>query len=379
MLIQTGERTHMRALLCGFGLACLPLGGLAAAFQADSLVVLRTGDGVTALSGRLAPVFLAEYSTQGTLLQSLALPANDATQALTLRSRSGSEGGLALGIDGQSLMLAGYGQVAGQTRSTSAAVRVAEVSASGQVAVRSLNTLGNVTLTSASGSLADPWVGASSNLARVDASGALSRVAQDNVSRLQAVNGEVWVGVGLNGLVAQHGPGIYAASAATDGSVTLNSIRGDSLGVSAFSVLDLSPDVPGADTMYVANQNQSPNSYVQVRKFTLRANGQWVSAGALDIPGGTSLSGLAARAMGSQVQLFGLDSSGLYTATDVVGYTTSYSGALGSIHSWTTLATAAPDTAFRGLSVSPAAVPEASTWVLALAGLSCCAMARRRA
>ncbi|HKO57190.1 MAG TPA: hypothetical protein VJ276_15040, partial [Thermoanaerobaculia bacterium] len=60
------------AALCA--ILVFPLLAAAAPFTNGSVVVVRVGDGVTALSGNSAPAFLDEYSPAGTLIQSIPLP-----------------------------------------------------------------------------------------------------------------------------------------------------------------------------------------------------------------------------------------------------------------------------------------------------------------
>jgi hypothetical protein len=82
----------------------------AAAFTPSNLVVLRAGDGSVALSSAAAPVFLDEYSKAGALVQSIPMPTADSgsNQILTIAGSSTADGALNRSNDGRFLTLAGY-------------------------------------------------------------------------------------------------------------------------------------------------------------------------------------------------------------------------------------------------------------------------------
>ncbi|MCC7396469.1 MAG: hypothetical protein IT455_05325 [Planctomycetes bacterium] len=86
-----------------------------------NLVVVRAGDGATSLSSAVAPVFLDEYTTAGTLVQSIALPTapSGANRAFGGRGSGTSELYLNVSLDGRYLTLAGYDAVPGTPDPTS--------------------------------------------------------------------------------------------------------------------------------------------------------------------------------------------------------------------------------------------------------------------
>jgi hypothetical protein len=90
-----------------------------AAFTTGDLVVLTVGDGITTISGNgnAFPGSLYEYTTAGSLVQSLNLPtsASGANAALTFSGSATSEGFLALSADRRYLTLAGYNAAPGTT------------------------------------------------------------------------------------------------------------------------------------------------------------------------------------------------------------------------------------------------------------------------
>ncbi len=80
-----------------------------AQFTPGNIVVVRIGDG-TGLSSSACPVFLDEYTTSGTLVQSFALPTalSGSNKRLVNSGTASSEGSLTLSSDGRYLVLAGY-------------------------------------------------------------------------------------------------------------------------------------------------------------------------------------------------------------------------------------------------------------------------------
>jgi hypothetical protein len=76
-------------------------------FLAGNLAVLRVGDGAESLGSHGNSVFLDQFSTNGSFLNSIAIPAN-ATNALIVSGSASSEGGLTRSADGRLLLLAGY-------------------------------------------------------------------------------------------------------------------------------------------------------------------------------------------------------------------------------------------------------------------------------
>jgi hypothetical protein len=78
-----------------------------AAFTAGNLAVLRVGDGTESLSSSGNSVLIDQFTTNGTLAGSLAIPDN-ATNALVVSGSASSEGALTRSADGRLLVIAGY-------------------------------------------------------------------------------------------------------------------------------------------------------------------------------------------------------------------------------------------------------------------------------
>ncbi len=76
-------------------------------FVAGNLAVLRVGDGTQTLGNRGNSVFIDQFTTNGTLVGSVAMPDN-ATNALIISGSAASEGALTRSADGRLLEFAGY-------------------------------------------------------------------------------------------------------------------------------------------------------------------------------------------------------------------------------------------------------------------------------
>jgi hypothetical protein len=79
----------------------------AAQFAAGNLVVARAGDGTESLSSHGNSVFIDQFTTNGTLAGSIAIPDSGAN-ALLISGSATSEGAITLSPDGRQLVLAGY-------------------------------------------------------------------------------------------------------------------------------------------------------------------------------------------------------------------------------------------------------------------------------
>lgn len=77
------------------------------AFTAGNLAVLRVGDGTESLASSGNSVYIDQFTTNGTLAGSIAIPDN-ATNALIISGSASSEGALTRSADGRLLVLAGY-------------------------------------------------------------------------------------------------------------------------------------------------------------------------------------------------------------------------------------------------------------------------------
>jgi hypothetical protein len=79
----------------------------ASPFTAGNLAVLRIGDGAESLGSSGNSVFIDQFTTNGTLAGSIAIPDN-ATNALLVSGSASSEGALTRSADGRLLVIGGY-------------------------------------------------------------------------------------------------------------------------------------------------------------------------------------------------------------------------------------------------------------------------------
>ncbi len=126
-LVRTGH-----VIAAGLTNTIIQTGATNVAFTAGNIVVVRAGDGVGALSGSGNPVFLDEYTTNGTLVQSIPLPTTSysGNYPFTFSGTARTEGGLSLTTDGRYLLAVGYG---GTTPGATVPGVVARVDSSGNV------------------------------------------------------------------------------------------------------------------------------------------------------------------------------------------------------------------------------------------------------
>ncbi|WP_432890039.1 ExeM/NucH family extracellular endonuclease [Kribbella sp. CA-245084] len=356
-------RLNVRRLLAGAVVGSLVIAGLvvqpaaqAAGFATGNIVVARVGDGSGALSGAAAPVFLDEYTSAGTLVQTIPLPTGSAgaNRRLTMSGSATSEGALALSADGRFLTLAGYDAdpgtagVASTTTSTVGRV-VGRVDGSGAVdtsttitdAFSGANVRGAV---SADGS--QFWtVGASGGvrLAALGGSGATTQInsaAPTNLRVAGMVNGNLSVSTG------SAPTGVYAVGSGlpTTGGQT-PALTAAAPSPYGFVALDRDPSVPGADTLYVADDSAAPNG--GILKFAFDGSA-WTARGTFR-PAGSGVRGLTGSVSPSGVTLFASTASNaLVKVDDTAAFDAPISATA------TTLATAAANTALRGVAFAPA-------------------------
>lgn len=120
----------------------------------------------------------------------------------------------------------------------------------------------------------------------------------------------------------------------------------------------------GDDTLYALSTVEN-----LLRKYTFDGS-SWLASGSIGASGAANLAGFVND---GAVSLFLTSGTTLFGATDSSGYNATIAGTL------STLATAGPNTAFRGIGLSPAPVPEPSAyWLLASGGLLFLAVRRFR-
>ncbi len=365
------------AFLVALAGAALP--ALATAFTPGNLVVVRLGDGSAFTTGQAAATFLDEYTTTGTLVQSIAMPttpSGSGNRALTVGNSATSEGFLTRSADGLYLTLGGY----------NAAPGTASVSTSTSATVN--RVLGRVDATGAydtSTAFADAFSAAS-----------IRSVVSDNGTNFWATGGNGGVryttlgGTTTTQLTSVTGTTNTRVANIYSGQLYMSTGSSPFIGVSSVgtglptsaTTASLLPGFPGAttgssnydfyfsnaSTLYVADDS-SPNRGLQ--KWELQS-GTWVktmtfsagldaSFGLYSITGTTDGSGntvIFASGYSS-----GTSASKIYAITDT-----------GAASTFTTVITNANNTRLRGVEFAPIPTPGS----LALLGMGGLVAARRR-
>ena len=115
----------------------------------------------------------------------------------------------------------------------------------------------------------------------------------------------------------------------------------------AFAFAALAPNAAGVDTLYVADDGASASGG-GIQKYAL-INGTWTLRGVVTAPGVRGLTLSLGNGGGGVVNLYAASGDTLYAFTDPTGYNGAVSGAA------TPIATAAANTAFRGVALAPTA------------------------
>lgn len=346
-----------------------------------NLFVYRVGTGSAALSSAATAVFVDEYSKLGTLVQSIALPtaAAGANGMLTASGSATSEGLLTLSADHQYLMLTGYNAAPGVSgvaaTSTSAVARTV-----GAVSVKtgSIDTSTKLTtaglggnnirgVASTDGSAL--WVSTASNGVSYTTKGSSTATQVSstvgNTRAVEIANGQLYTSTGSGSTVRLGAIGTGTPS--TSGQVITNLPGfGTSGSPYAFYFADLDAGVAGVDTLYVADDSSG------ITKYSL-SGGTWSAKGTVG-NSGSAYRGLTGFTDAQGVHLFATSAaSKLVSLTDASGYGGTFAATA------TTLATAAANTAFRGVAyLQVSSVPEPETYALMLAGLATVGLLARR-
>ncbi len=350
--------------------------GRAATFTAGDVVVYRVGDGSSNLVNTGNPVFLDEYTPTGTLVQSIAMPAttSGANRPLIASGTAQTEGMLTLSGNGQYLLLTGYATTTGGT----ASLKSQSASVVNRVVGR-VDFAGNINTTTALGDFADgdtPRSAASTNGTDLWVTGNTGGVryatigSTTSTSLAAAVPSGYQVGIAGGQLYATtHTSPNFLVSVGsglpTTGGQAIASLlpTGNSLtSPDTFFFADLDPATPGLDTVYVADDSNG------IMKYCYSAStGAWVYEGNKG-SGSNGYRGLTGEVLSNgSVMLFSTRNGGggaagggqLVSIDDASGFDNTTTG------SFTLLATASNDTAFRGVALAPvSAVPEPSALLL---------------
>lgn len=376
--------------------AVLAVGSAAQAqvFTTGNLVIYRVGDGGAALTNAATASFLDQYSIGGSFVNTFNIPSIGGT-ALTNSGTATSEGQMTLSNNGQYLVFAGYNADAG-TAGIAATASTAVQRAAGRVDASGL--YGQVLLGTTVYSANNPRGAASTNGFDIWTAGAgttggthyvqfgtpgATQVSSNltNTRAVNVINGQLYTSSASGQF---QGVSTVGTGAPTTTGNTTTILPGFPIAAGpsnyAFVGFD-SPTNPnsfnGIDTLYVADDRNTNGSGGLQRWNFDGAN--WSNSGTITPPDGpgtgfVGLRGLTATISGSAVTLYGTTTEA--NGNRLVTIFDTLSGLSGTFGSFSTLATAPTNTAFRGLAFAPTPIPEPTS--LMLVGFGGVAFAYRR-
>jgi hypothetical protein len=320
-----------------------------AAFTPGNLVIYRVGTGSGSITTTVASeVFLDEYASNGTLVQSIAMPTADSglNQTFTAAGSSTTEGMITRSTDGSFIVATGYDAAPG-TASVSSSASLTYNRVIGRIAADgTIDT--STTTTSFSGtsvrSVASVdgnnfWVSGGNTgviYQPLGGSGAGTIVSATvaNLRSLSVYDGQLYqsTGSGANSRVMAVGTGLPT----TLSSATQLTGLPTSGFPNQFFMADLDGS-PGLDTVYLTEDTGT------IQKYCLVA-GTWTLRGTI---AAASVRGLTGSVSGSSVTLYATSPTTLWTVTDASGFDASVTATV------TSLKTASANTGFRGIAFAP--------------------------
>ena len=339
-----------------------------APFTTGNMVVYRVGTGTGNLVNTGNPVFLDEYTLKGVLVQSIALPTavNGSQKRLIASGTATSEGLISRSANGAYLILPGYDasppHSSALTGTASATVNrvIGRVDGAGSIDTSTAltdaydaNNFRGVT----SNDGTQFWMAGNSNT-----TGGVRYVAvlgETTTTQLSAINtnlraplifgGQLYVSSGSSSTVRL---GTVGVGLPTTASQTISTLPGYpvTLSPNAFFLADLDSGVVGVDTLYIADDNGTSGGLL---KYSFDGT-TWTARGSAGAAA-DGYRGLTATFSAGTVQLYAVRKGGSTAAGG--GELVSLSDASGSTGTLTgtpsLLATAAANTAFRGVAFAP--------------------------
>jgi hypothetical protein len=340
----------VQSMVIALSVLLLGTGSQAASFTPGNIVVYRVGDGTAALVNTGNAVFLDEYTTTGTLVQSIPLPttASGSNNPLVASGTATSEGLLTASTDGQYLLLTGYDSTLPGTSSlpgTAAAMVprvVGWVKFDGSVDTSTALTDfadGNNPRSAISTDGTEFWVGGAAGSPRYATLGSTNSTqlstTNPNIEQVNIFGGQLYVSSQKLGLTVA----TVGADTPTTGSQTITNLPGGIAASTHFYAFFFA-NLPGGTVLYVADDTTGGG---QIQKYSL-VSGSWTANGTISA---TAARGLTGVVSGSTVTLYATTSGTLYSFSDPSGYNVAVSG------SATSFAPAATNEAFRGIALAP--------------------------
>lgn len=329
------------------------------------VMVMRVGAGGAAamVSNVATAAFIERHQiSDGSLVgQAIALPtaASGANHILTLSGAATSEGALTRSADGRYILFAGYDAAPGTTSVVDNAMRVAgRLSAGGAVdtttVVDTLNGSGNFIRSAASTDGNAIWLAGVVGIAYTTLGKTGNPIAKPlgstYNSRVLGIYGDqLYVSRASDtaGGVNAVGTGLPITDAVTPKQLSGFPSTGNVLSPFGFVAFDTDATA-GIDLLYIADDRTNGNGGVQ--RWTLNTT-TWTLAGTMSVGASSGCRGLAGFASGSNHVLIATTSEAGIAATRLVSLTDT--GATPSTITATLLATAATNTAYRGVALAP--------------------------
>jgi hypothetical protein len=322
-----------------------------------NLIIFRAGDGFSPLSSTAAPIFLDEYTTAGTLVQSIAVPTSvsGANFAITCAGSSTAEGQITKSVDGKYIMFTGYNAAAGTASiaATTAAVAnrvvgrldIATGAINSSTGLSDFVSAGNPRC-AASTNGNDLWVCGSNGSVRYTTLGATTSTqlstAPTNIRTVNIFNNQLYITAASGTFQGISSVGTNTPIAAGQTIVPLSGFPA-ATGPSPYS-FSIKPTT--GNVAYVAD-DRALASGGGVQKWTLTA-GVWSLTYTLTTSLTAGVRGLSVDWSGANPVIYGTTADAL---TKVIKITDA-----GVASAAATLATAATNRAFRGIAFVPTAV-----------------------
>ena len=356
-----------RILLITFVLISFTKIDFAQKFTAGNLVVYRAGDGVAGLRSVATYAFLDEYTPTGTLVRSVKLPglASEVTapnNRVTISGSSTSEGFITRSANGLYLIAEGYNADTGTTgvaKTTAFAVNrvVATVDVNGNInssnVSPSFSSANNFRAAASTDGNSFYLAGGATGLAYmpvqaggIDSATKLSTTVS-NIRCVEIFGGQLYVSTASGSAIRV---GSVGTGLPTIAGQTITNLPGVTLTKSSpyqFFIATLS----AGQVLYIADDSAG------IRKYSL-VSGTWVANDSLKITAanaGNGFRGITGAVQGNNVVLYVTyagTTSGIYGIVDNTGFNQSIIQAVA-----VPLATAATNTAFRGIAWAPVATP----------------------
>ena len=345
--------------LISFAVSLLASAALhAASFTPGNVAVYRVGSGSGSLANTGNPVFIDEYTPAGVLVQSIALPtaASSGVNQLVASGTATSEGFLTRSADGRYLVLTGYAATPPVTGLAGSSLprTVGRIDFSGSVDTSTALTdyaSGNNPRSAASSDGTKLWVTGGAGGIRFAMLGATTSTQLSttvtNLRQVAIFGGQLYISTSSGSAVRIGTVGTGLPEVAGQTITNLSGIP-TSGSPYAFFLADLDAGIPGVDTLYVASDDAGA-----VTKYSL-IGGTWTANGTVGVAG-DAYRGITGVVSGATVTLYATRKGGsgaagggeLVSIVDASGHNGAFSSTV------TLLATAAANTAFRGLALAP--------------------------